>query len=757
MGQGRPDAVYGILDVDPGTNLKLLMDRWKNEQKQWTDDDLLLLVVQLVYPLKYMHTKFIHRAIRSDCIFLETAKPAVFANLQYALRYNQESGTKTSAPYLKNGLGQNTPFQPSSRIRPRETNLDDPLYDSRVDIWAIGLILHEIAYGKSIFGNANDIQTTKKILDNKFDITQYDPLHPKFHAILKRMLSTDADARPTAASLLQDPQLQPAYNFLTSVPAVPMIKTNASSILNSAIPQETFPDDLRTRQNRFVQSMASPQAAENVAISVDSASPTESTTKATSSSNVDKEGAELGAVKGIRAVFVAGVLVVGALVAGVFAGDGSLLAVELLVAVVAGALGAAALGARILGTGPLVTGALVAIALVAGALVARVVEGACSLFQGKCVIGPLVAGVASGALVARLVAEPLGAKRVLGAGALVAGALVSGVVADELASGSVERQYGVGALVAGALATGVLVAGVLVAGVVAGAHVQGVRGAGALGAGALVAGTFAAGAILAEVVQRARITNFLERLCTVRALQEQALFEGTTLVEALVAGALGAGVLVAGVVAGSRVTGPLGAGTLTAGARVVGALFVGALGAGGLVKGALGAGAIEAGVLIPGVLGVGALVAGVVAGARVEDSLGARVLVAGALAAGALVAQVEAGGCLAGTLVAGTLGAGALVAGARVAGALGAEARVEETQGTEELETGALVAGALGGGSLGAGLLTNEIFTNPDGMLFGYGYRSIPVGTVMAAALGACGGIFGVRLYHQRYHEQPDK
>ncbi|KAK2941425.1 hypothetical protein BLNAU_23673 [Blattamonas nauphoetae] len=407
---------------------------------------------------------------------------------------------------------------------------DQTHYDSRVDIWAIGLILHEIAYGKSIFGNANDIQTTKKILDNKFDITQYDPLHPKFHAILKRMLSTDADARPTAASLLQDPQLQPAYNFLTSVPAVLMIKTNASSILNSAIPQETFPDDLRTRQNRFVQSMASPQAAENVAISVDSASPTESTTKPQSS-------------------FVAGVLVVGALVAGVFAGDGSLLAVELLVAVVAGALGAAALGAR----------ALVAIALVAGALVARVVEGACSLFQGKCVIGPLVAGVASGALVARLVAEPLGAKRVLGAGALVAGALVSGVVADELASGSVERQYGVGALVAGALATGVLVAGVLVAGVVAGAHVQGVRGAGALGAGALVAGTFAAGAILAEVVQRA-------------PLQEQALLKEQLLSKHLSQEHLEQEYLLQELLL-DHVTGPLGAGTLTAGARVVGALL----------------------------------------------------------------------------------------------------------------------------------------------------------------------------------------
>ncbi|KAK2940809.1 hypothetical protein BLNAU_24276 [Blattamonas nauphoetae] len=274
--KSRPDAVYGILDVDPGTNLKLLMDRWKSEQKQWTDDDLLLLVVQLVYPLKYMHTKFIHRAIRSDCIFLETAKPAVFANLQYALRYNQESGTKTSAPYVKNGLGPDTSYQPSRRIRPRETSLDNPLYDSRVDIWAIGLILHEIAYGKSIFGSAHNLQILTRINQNQFDITQYDPLHPKFHAILKRMLSTDADTRPTAASLLQDPQLQPAYNFLTSVPAVPMIKTNASSILNSAIPQETFPDDLQTRQNRFVQSMARLQAAGDVTISVDSANLTES-------------------------------------------------------------------------------------------------------------------------------------------------------------------------------------------------------------------------------------------------------------------------------------------------------------------------------------------------------------------------------------------------------------------------------------------------------------------------------------------------
>ncbi|KAK2946690.1 putative Protein kinase domain containing protein [Blattamonas nauphoetae] len=296
--KSRTDAVYGILDVDPGTNLKLLMDRWKNEQKQWTDDDLLLLVVQLVYPLKYMHTKFIHRAIRSDCIFLETAKPAVFANFQYALRYNQESGDKTSAPYVKNGLGQNTPYQPSSRIRPRETIVDNPLYDSRVDIWAIGLILHEIAYGKSIFGDANDFQKTEKIFENKFEITQYDPLHPKFHAILKRMLSTDADTRPTAASLLQDPQLQPAYNFLTSVPAVLMIKTNASSILNSAIPQETFPDDLRTRQNRFVQSMARLQAAGDVTISVDSANPTESP-KENIEQVAEKRTAVVGAVVAI--------------------------------------------------------------------------------------------------------------------------------------------------------------------------------------------------------------------------------------------------------------------------------------------------------------------------------------------------------------------------------------------------------------------------------------------------------------------------
>ncbi|KAK2959180.1 putative Protein kinase domain containing protein [Blattamonas nauphoetae] len=261
----RPDAVYGILEVDPATNLKLQMNQWKNEQKQWTDDDLLLLVVQLMYPLRYMHTKFIHRYIKPASIFLETAKPALYANFQFALKYNQESGNKTTAPYIR-----------TDYIQPRETIVDRPSYDSRVDIWAVGLILHEIAYGESIFGTANDFQKTKKIFDNKFEIKQYDPHHPKFHAILLKMLSTDSDVRPTAASLLQDPKLQPALNFLTSIPAVPMIKTNATSILNSAIPQESFPENLATRQSLFVQSMGRLQVAGSTTISVDSTRLTES-------------------------------------------------------------------------------------------------------------------------------------------------------------------------------------------------------------------------------------------------------------------------------------------------------------------------------------------------------------------------------------------------------------------------------------------------------------------------------------------------
>ncbi|KAK2946428.1 hypothetical protein BLNAU_18679 [Blattamonas nauphoetae] len=620
--KSRPDAVYGIMDVDPGTNLKLLMDRWKTEQKQWTDDDLLLLVVQLVYPLKYMHTKFIHRAIRSDCIFLETAKPAVFANFQYALRYNQESGEKTSAPYVKNGLDPDTPYQPSNRIRPRETNLDDPLYDSRVDIWAIGLILHEIAYGKSIFGNANDIQILTKIQQNQFDIIQYDPLHPKFHAILKRMLSTDADARPTATSLLQDPQLQPAYNFLTSVPAVPMIKTNASSILNSAIPQETFPDDPRTRQNRFVQSMASPLAAGNITISVDSANPTENAPTATSSSSVNKEGAELGAGKGIRAVVVAGALVAIALVVGVLSAEaGFLVVIELAAAVIAGALGAAALQARILGTEPLVAFTLVAGALGVGALVAGFVAGAGELGEG--------------------ILEAL----ILVVGALGIGALVAGVVA-----GSIVARTVAGALKTRALVTGALVTGALVAGVVAG-----------------------------EVI---------------------------------------------------RIAGELDAGD---------------------VAGILGTGPLMAGALVAGVV-VGARVVEVVTGALGATELGTRALVAGTLAAGALVAEVVAGIRVAGALATGVLGAGALVVGAL-------EARSLETRAhmARAFEAGALVAGALLAGALGAGLLSNYTILTATGSGLVLSTGTIAAGTVMAAALGACGGIFGIRLHRQRDIEQQDQ
>ncbi|KAK2962724.1 putative Protein kinase domain containing protein [Blattamonas nauphoetae] len=234
------DEVFGVFDVLPETNLSRLMMKWKTEDRKWTDDSLLLLIAQLILPFETMHEKYIHRGIKPHYIFLEPNRPVRYTDFQRAVKMTQSNGQKVSAPYPND-----------DPVRPIETLLEGAQYDSRVDIWAIGLILHEIVYHKSIFGeDATILQITRNVLDSSFDIYPYDTEHPIFYDILRKMLDNNADRRPTARQLLAHPRLISAVSYLRSTSTLTLFTKDLHILLLEPLPSET---SMESFDNRFAQ------------------------------------------------------------------------------------------------------------------------------------------------------------------------------------------------------------------------------------------------------------------------------------------------------------------------------------------------------------------------------------------------------------------------------------------------------------------------------------------------------------------------
>ncbi|KAK2947161.1 hypothetical protein BLNAU_17937 [Blattamonas nauphoetae] len=234
--------LIAIMKVNPKDNLFFQMIEWKKQNRE-----LFLLLIQLILPLSSIHKSCYHRAIRPQFIFLSEDRPARYIGFMKAVEFEKnEDLTKVVKEEYPCGV---------DGIRPLESYPSEkgPLeYDGRVDVFAIGLILHEIAYGRSVFPeNARDSQKAHLICKNQLAIKKDDQERSRFNRLLTKMLSVSSEDRPTVTQLLSDSRLTTARAYLESTPKIQLVKIEKLSLIQAGLPTETIDGKLEERVRQF--------------------------------------------------------------------------------------------------------------------------------------------------------------------------------------------------------------------------------------------------------------------------------------------------------------------------------------------------------------------------------------------------------------------------------------------------------------------------------------------------------------------------
>jgi serine/threonine protein kinase len=108
----------------------------------------------------------------------------------------------TSQTLRSTDVGRGTPG-----YRAPELLNEDPVYNNKVDIWALGCILYELAVGEQAFANdfaTREYKVSKTVLTVDLDGNFSDQCKQNITSSILAMLQKDSSFRPSAADLFEE-------------------------------------------------------------------------------------------------------------------------------------------------------------------------------------------------------------------------------------------------------------------------------------------------------------------------------------------------------------------------------------------------------------------------------------------------------------------------------------------------------------------------------------------------------------------------
>lgn len=83
-------------------------------------------------------------------------------------------------------------------------------YNSKCDIWSVGVITYILLSGTPPFNGQDDKEIMKKVREGKvyFDAPQWNTISSEAKSFIKLLLTYDPDKRPDAENAMKDPWLQ---------------------------------------------------------------------------------------------------------------------------------------------------------------------------------------------------------------------------------------------------------------------------------------------------------------------------------------------------------------------------------------------------------------------------------------------------------------------------------------------------------------------------------------------------------------------
>lgn len=203
FGQTNDGRTFVVMEYLEGEPLSELLSR----EGPLPEERILRITAQIASALGAAHAKgVVHRDVKPENIFLLTRNERDFVKVvDFGISKSMRSdpGASGESPRLtQTGMVLGTPLYMS----PEQARGDDEL-DHRIDIYALGVIMYELATGEVPFHGNNYLSVISQVLND-------DPVMPRerrpelseeLEAVILRAMAKDCDDRyADAAALLQD-------------------------------------------------------------------------------------------------------------------------------------------------------------------------------------------------------------------------------------------------------------------------------------------------------------------------------------------------------------------------------------------------------------------------------------------------------------------------------------------------------------------------------------------------------------------------
>ncbi|XP_065827270.1 serine/threonine-protein kinase Nek11-like [Oscarella lobularis] len=180
---------YIVTEYCEGGDLDGKIKKWRESGKEFDDKLILAWFIQLVMAVQYLHDRrVLHRDLKTRNIFLKNnvIKLGDFGISRILLGSTEMATTFAGTPYYM-----------SPEVLKHE------MYNSKSDIWSLGVVLYELCCLKHAFGG-------KSLMDVMNSIVYGRPpalpprCHPSLNKLFSSMLEKDPQLRPGAVEILRD-------------------------------------------------------------------------------------------------------------------------------------------------------------------------------------------------------------------------------------------------------------------------------------------------------------------------------------------------------------------------------------------------------------------------------------------------------------------------------------------------------------------------------------------------------------------------
>ena len=203
------ENIHIITELCTGGELyDMVLDKAESEDGHFLEYDAAYLINDIVNAISYCHNKMniVHRDLKPENFLLKDkdSNPLIVKIIDFGLSRKVLSGkfsimeTRVGSPYY---------------VAP-EVLVQNPHYNSKCDIWSIGIITYILLCGFPPFDGNNDYEILQAISNDKleFPTPEWDNISKDAKDFVTMLLQRDVDKRYTAKDALQHPWLSQFNN-----------------------------------------------------------------------------------------------------------------------------------------------------------------------------------------------------------------------------------------------------------------------------------------------------------------------------------------------------------------------------------------------------------------------------------------------------------------------------------------------------------------------------------------------------------------